>query len=138
MSDLVESGSMSLSSQEARFAEEFAAGASGAEAARRAGYSEARAKQTAGELVKRPQVAERIAERQRALATDLGVTHQQLVTEALWYHEAAKRGEAPKSAGIRGLDLAARLVGAFAPRQVEVQSRKLVVVMNVDGGEGAA
>lgn len=124
---------MGLNAREARFAQEYATGASGAEAARRAGYSETRAKQTAAELVKRPEVAKRIGEIQREKATELGVTHAELVTEALRYHELALAGDAPMSVGVRGLDLAARLLGAFAPRQVEVESRKLVVMMNVDG-----
>lgn len=122
---------MSLSPQQERFAEEFASGVSGAEAARRSGYAQASAKQRASELVKRPDVSQRIAELQREKALELGVTHRQLVTEALRYHELAMAGDAPMSAGIRALDLAARLLGAFAPTKHQVESRKVSVTMNL-------
>lgn len=128
---------MSLSAQQELFAREYAAGANGAEAARRAGYSENRAKQTAAELVRRPDVASLIAELQRQKAAELGVTHAELVTEALRYHELAMTGDAPMSAGIRGLDLAARLLGAFAPQRHEIEERKVVVKMDLGEAKSA-
>jgi hypothetical protein len=73
-----------------------------------------------------------VATLQREKAAELGVTHRELVTEALRYHELALEGDAPMGVGVRGLDLA-RLLGAFAPQRHEVESRKLVVKMNVDG-----
>lgn len=67
---------MSLTNQQEAFCLEYAAGASGAEAARRSGYSEKSAKQRAAELVRRPVIAARIAELQAETAADLGVTHR--------------------------------------------------------------
>jgi phage terminase small subunit len=126
---------VSLTNQQEAFAREYAAGASGAEAARRSGYSEKSAKQRANELVRNPEVLGRIAEFQAETAAELGVTHRHLVTEALKYHEMAMRGEAPKSVGVRALDLAARLVGAFAPQRHEVTKREVRVTMNLERGD---
>lgn len=58
-----------------------------------------------------------------------------MVTEALKYHDMAMKGEAPKGVGVRALDLAARLIGAFAPQRVEVDRREVKVTMNLDRPE---
>jgi hypothetical protein len=120
------------------FAEAYAASGSAKDAALRAGYSPGRAKQTGSELLRRPDVSALVAEFSEARATELEMDARALVDEAMWFVRAAQGGHIPASAGVRALDLVARLIGAFAPVRHETEERRLVVVMNVSGREDAA
>lgn len=122
-----------MKDQHRLFAEAYLATSSAKDAAIRAGYSTTRAKQTGSELLKRSDVAGLVAELQQARSVELDIDARALVDEALWYHRAAQRGDAPMSVGVKALDLVARLVGAYQPVRHESEERRLVVVMNVDG-----
>jgi hypothetical protein len=127
---------MTLTDREERFAAEFVAnGGRGKDAALAAGFPPTSAKQRASEMRRRPAVADRIAELGRAKAAELDISHSWLVEQALWYHEAAKRGDAPFNAGVKGLDLACRMLGAFQPTRHQVEERRIVVTMHLGGEE---
>lgn len=59
---------MALTAKQRRFVEEYCADFNGAAAARRAGYSKRTAKQTAYELLRKPEIAEAVEQRMNELS----------------------------------------------------------------------
>lgn len=74
-----------MNDRQKRFAHEYVVDHNGAAAARRAGYSPKRAKQTAASLLKRPDVTQLIEQLDAEKRDELGVT-------ARWWIEQAKLG----------------------------------------------
>lgn len=70
-----------LTARQSAFCDEYIVDHNGAAAARRAGYSEAAAKETAYQLLKRPAIRERIAELEAERAERLGFTVDNVIRE---------------------------------------------------------
>lgn len=94
------------------FAYEYVKDRNGTAAATRAGFSAGRAHATASELIRKPDVAELIAQLERELQDEIAVTAADLLREQLWYHEQVKAGgDVPASVGQKALEAVARLSG---------------------------
>ena len=68
-----------ISDRHRRFVEEYTLDYNAAAAARRVGYTETRARQTGHEILQRPEVQAALAERERRLADQLGITEHYLL-----------------------------------------------------------
>lgn len=118
-----------MNKRQKAFALEYAVDGNGSAAAVRAGYSVTRSRQTASELLKRPDV---VAELARLSATivegDGPVTREWVLLEMLDYHVRGKRGEVPASVAIRGLENYAKMTGVLVERSVSVSTSTEVKV----------
>jgi len=109
----------------------------GSAAAVRAGYAVSRAKQTASELLKRPDVVAELARLDAGLAVgnetgDGSVTREWLLSEMLGYHERGLRGEVPAMVAIRGLANYAKMPGNLVERSESVSTEVRVWTLTFD------
>jgi phage terminase small subunit len=121
-----------MNPKQRRFAEEFVTDHHGQNAAVKAGYSSKRARHTASELLRNPEVAAYIAELEAGTREALGVTHLEVAEGFLGYHERALRGEVPASVGLRGLELVAKSLGMFVERSTVEHSGEVVYTLHLD------
>lgn len=140
-----------MNPRQRRFAEEYAVDHNGAQAAIRAGYAPGRAKQTARDLLKRPDVTTLIAELDEKARVELGVSKEWLVAQAVAGWEKAFAG-APKvtrdgepitvdderimewnpTGAVKFLELLAKVTGALVDRtQVDVTG-EVVYTLTLD------
>jgi phage terminase small subunit len=111
-------------------------GGNATRAAIEAGFSERRARQTAHELMKRPEI-------QAVLAADapagiIDVDPAYLVESLQQFVELGKRGEIPASAAIRAIETLGRWRG-LDRRIIETTEEKIAVTMHLSPvSEGAA
>ncbi len=84
------------------FTLEYAVDHNGAAAADRAGYSEARARQTAYELLHRPDVVAEVERLDADLVEKVGPTREAMLAEFLFITPEAKADRMPAMAGIGG------------------------------------
>ena len=114
------------------FAREYAVDHNGAAAAVRAGYAQSRARITASELLRRPDVMAELARLGASVATVSDVTREWFLDEFLGYHQGAKEGRYPASVGIRGLEAAAKMTGNMVERSESASSGARVFTLNFD------
>lgn len=103
-----------LTPRQTRFVEEFALHGSGAEAARRAGYSERTARAIACELLTKPDVQEAVRSAQARTAAEFDVTRQGVIAGVLEAIEMARSAGDPM-AMLTGLRDLARMCGLNEP-----------------------
>lgn len=97
---------MSLSPAHQRFIDEYTANPrSGADAARRAGYSPSRAKTTAWELLQKPDIADAIKIHQAALRERVNYSRDDAINELVKIAKNPKSGNREKIKAIRLLGL---------------------------------
>lgn len=97
---------MSLTPSHQRFIDEYMQNpSSAADAARRAGYSPSRAKTTAWELLNRPEIAEAIKARQKALRESFNYSSEDAVQELITIIKNPKTKSREKIRAIRVIGL---------------------------------
>jgi hypothetical protein len=97
---------MGISPAHQRFIDEYTANPrSGADAARRAGYSPSRAKTTAYELLRKPEIAEAIKLKQEGLRELVGYSREDAVKELMAILKNPKTGKRVRLNAIRLLGL---------------------------------
>jgi len=121
-----------MNKRQLAFAREYAVDRNGAAAAVRAGYAQSRARITASELLRRPDVMAELARLGASLATASDVTREWFLDEFLGYHQGAKEGRYPASVGIRGLEDAAKMTGNMVESSESVSSEARVFTLNFD------
>ncbi|MCH8983868.1 MAG: terminase small subunit [Acidobacteria bacterium] len=105
----------------------------GSAAAVRAGYSVGRARVTASELLRRPDVAAELARLRGGDETgDDSVTREWVLEEMLDYHVRGKRGEVPASVALKGLENYAKMTGVLMERSESVSTEVRVWTLTFD------
>ena len=118
-----------LTDRQERFVVEFLATANGAEAARRAGYSEHTAKEIASENLTKPNVKAAIDQKRNELMSDTEDKVQWLV-ERLTAEATADANN--DSTRVRALEILGKIHGAFAPTQSEVTTYSGTFLADLD------
>ena len=112
---------------------EFLATANGAEAARRAGYSEHTAKEIASENLTKPNVKAAIDQKRNQLMSDsedkVGWLVERLTAEAT-------SDDNNDSTRVRALEILGKVYGAFAPEKTEVTTYSGSFLADLDLEEG--
>ena len=105
------------------FAAQYALDHNGAAAAIRAGYASKAARQTASELLTKPNIRALVAEDEEAAAKRLGVTKERVIVELQAAIDVARQ-KADPMAMIRGWAEIGKLIGAYAPerRKIEISA----------------
>lgn len=111
---------IALTPRQQRFVEEYIVCGSGAEAARRAGYSERTARQIAAENLSKPDIQAAI-EAARAHEAEYWQLQKRDVIEALLGAIAMAKTQVNPGAMIRGLVEIAKMLGYYAPEKVQVE-----------------
>ena len=120
-----------MNGRQRRFAEEYSLDHNGAAAAVRAGYSETRARQTASELLQRPDVAQAISKLDTAKREELGVEAEDITEGLRQFAEGALEGRYPGSVGVRALEVLAKVTGLFSQPSDHLQDREVVFTYRV-------
>ena len=115
-----------------RFAEEYSVDHNGAQAAIRAGYAVARAKQTAWRLLQKPDVAQMVARLDEEKSEELGISRRLVVQRAEHFIEGAMAGDYPGNVGMRALELEAKLLGLFGERSEHTDQAEVVYRLKFD------
>lgn len=112
-----------MTPKQALFAEQYVLDHCGAAAAVRAGYAPGAARQTAYELLGKPDVRALVAEHERRAAKQLALSRERVVTEIKAAIALAREQQDPASM-IAGWREIAKLCGYFAPerRRIEVRT----------------
>lgn len=112
-----------MTPKQALFAEQYVLDHCGAAAAVRAGYAPGAARQTAYELLGKPEVQALVAEHEVAAAKDLALSRERVVSEIKAAIAMAREQQDP-AAMIAGWREIAKLCGYYAPerRRIEVSS----------------
>ena len=121
-----------MNSKQRRFAEEYVVDHHGQNAAIRAGYSPGRARHTASELMRHPEVSALVGELEAGTREALGVTHEYVIVGFQEYHERALRGEMSGSVGVRALEGLAKAAGLFVERREVEHSGEVVYTLHLD------
>lgn len=108
-----------LTARQRRFVEEYGVDRNGAAAAVRAGYSPRSAKQTAYELLTKPDLQAAVAAQEALVAAETGVTRQRVLQGLLEALEMARYRRDP-GAMIGALREIGRILGYYAPERVAV------------------
>lgn len=115
--DPVEAPERRLTHRQERFIVEYLECLNGAEAARRAGYSEHTARQMANENLSKPYIATAITEKRNEIMKDsedkVGWLIERLTAEAI-------DDENGESTRVRALEVLGKVFGAFAPEKTEL------------------
>jgi phage terminase small subunit len=121
---------MGLTHKQERFIDEYLANGGRAKAAALiAGYAEGSAKQRGYELLRRPEVAAVIAQRETERREGLDIDSTELVA-ALWrFADGAESGKYPAGVGVRALAELARLGGLYRII-TETREEKVLVTMS--------
>jgi phage terminase small subunit len=109
---------MTLTLRQQRFCDEYALSGNGAEAARRAGYSEKTARQSASENLTKPYIKTALQARQQAYAAEMELTRQDVIQAILGAIQAATEQGAPATM-IRGWVEIAKISGLDKPDPAE-------------------
>ena len=118
-----------LTDRQERFVVEYLACANGAEAARRAGYSERTAKQMANQNLTLPYLQEAISQKRNELMADTEDKVQWLVERLTM--EATDDGN-NDSTRVRALEVLGKIHGAFAPEKTEVTTYSASFLADLD------
>ena len=118
-----------LTDRQERFVVEFLATANGAEAARRAGYSEHTAKEIASENLTKPNVKRAITEKRDQLMTDSEDKVQWLIDRLTM---EATDGENNDSTRVRALEVLGKIHGAFAAEKTEITTYSGTFLADLD------
>ena len=122
-----------LTDRQERFVVEYLACANGAEAARRAGYSEHTAKEISSENLTKPNVKAAITAKRSQLMSDtedkVGWLVDRLTAEAT-------DGDNNDSTRVRALEILGKVYGAFAPEKTEVTTYSASFLADLDLEEG--
>ena len=122
-----------LTDRQERFVVEYLATANGAEAARRAGYSEHTAKEIASENLTKPNVKAAIDQKRNQLMSDsedkVGWLVERLTAEAT-------SDDNNDSTRVRALEILGKVYGAFAPEKTEVTTYSGSFLADLDLEEG--
>ena len=118
-----------LTDRQERFVVEYLATANGAEAARRAGYSERTAKQMANQNLTLPYLKEAITQKRNELMSDTEDKVQWLV-ERLTAEATADANN--DSTRVRALEILGKIHGAFAPTQSEITTYSGTFLADLD------
>ena len=122
-----------LTSRQERFVVEYLACANGAEAARRAGYSEHTARQMANENLSKPDIKAAITQKREQIMSEtedkVGWLINRLTSEAI----DDGNGEATR---VRALEVLGKIYGAFAPEKQEVTTYSGAFLADLDLDEG--
>jgi phage terminase small subunit len=121
-----------MNPKQRRFAEEFVIDHHGQNAAVRAGYSLKRARHTASELLRNPEVAVLVEELEDVTRSELGVTREYVAEGFRTYHELALQGQMPGSVGVRALEGLAKAAGLFVERREVEHSGEVVYTLHLD------
>ena len=118
-----------LTDRQERFVVEYLACANGAEAARRAGYSERTAKQMANQNLTLPYLKEAITQKRNQIMADaedkVGWLVDRLTAEAT-------DGDNNDSTRVRALEILGKIHGAFAPEKTEVTTYSASFLADLD------
>jgi hypothetical protein len=121
-----------MTPQQIAFAHHYSAHHRADQAAREAGYSPARCRQTGSELLRRPDVRALVIElddRKRVLA---GVDAAWIVAGLKEYAEGGLSGKYPPGVGVRALEALARVSGLFVDRSTVEHTGEVVYTLMLD------
>jgi phage terminase small subunit len=122
-----------LTSRQERFVVEYLACANGAEAARRAGYSEHTARQMAAENLSKPYIAEAITQKREQIMSETEDKVEWLINRLTSEAIDDGNGEATR---VRALEVLGKIYGAFAPEKQEVTTYSGAFLADLDLDEG--
>ena len=118
-----------LTDRQERFVIEYLATANGAEAARRAGYSEHTAKEMAWENLTKPYVRKAIDQKRSQLMAD---TEDKVAWLVERLTAEATDGDNNDSTRVRALEVLGKIHGAFAPEKTEVTTYSASFLADLD------
>ena len=118
-----------LTDRQERFVVEYLACANGAEAARRAGYSEHTAKQMGYENLTKPYLKEAITQKRNAIMAD---TEDKVAWLVERLTAEATDGDNNDSTRVRALEVLGKIHGAFAPEKTEVTTYSASFLADLD------
>ena len=118
-----------LTDRQERFVVEYLATANGAEAARRAGYSEHTAKEIASENLTKPNVKAAITTKRDQLMSDTEDKVQWLIDRLT---VEATDGNNNDSTRVRALEVLGKIHGAFAPEKSEITTYSGTFLADLD------
>ena len=121
-----------MNSRQRAFAREYAMDHNGAAAAVRAGYSLARAKYTARDLLNKPDVLDEVAKLDAVTSEELGITKLWIVSTAKTLVERSLAGEIPATVGVRALEFLAKMSGLLVERSVSESTELKVITLTFD------
>lgn len=118
-----------LTDRQERFVVEYLACANGAEAARRAGYSEHTARQMANENLSKPYIAEAITQKREQIMSETEDKVEWLINRLTSEAIDDGNGEATR---VRALEVLGKIYGAFAPEKQEVTTYSGAFLADLD------
>ncbi len=121
-----------MNSRQRAFALEYAVDHNGAAAAVRAGYSPGRAKQTAGDLLAKPDVLDAVAKLDAVAAEELGISKLWIMSKLKILVEGAMLGDYPATVGVRSLESLAKMSGLLVERSESVSKELKVITLTFD------
>ncbi len=121
-----------MNSRQRAFAREYAVDHNGAAAAVRAGYAEGRAKQTAHDLLLKPDVLDEVARLDAVTAEELGITKLWVLSGLKELAEGSLTGKYPASVGVRAYETAAKLSGFLVERSESTSKELRVWTLHFD------
>ena len=121
-----------MNSRQRAFVVEYAADHNGAQAAVRAGYSPGRAKQTARDLLLKPDVASEVAKLDAVTAEELGITKLWILSGLKRLAEGSLLGDYPATVGVRAYESLAKMSGFLVERSESVPKELKVWTLTFD------
>jgi len=122
-----------LTDRQERFVVEYLACANGAEAARRAGYSEHTARQMANENLSKPDIKAAITQKREQIMSETEDKVEWLINRLTSEAIDDGNGEATR---VRALEILGKVYGAFAPEKQEVTTYSGAFLADLDLDEG--
>ena len=118
-----------LTDRQERFVLEYLACANGAEAARRAGYSEHTARQMANENLSKPDIKAAITQKREQIMSETEDKVEWLINRLTSEAIDDGNGEATR---VRALEVLGKIYGAFAPEKQEVTTYSGAFLADLD------
>ena len=118
-----------LTDRQERFVVEYLATANGAEAARRAGYSEHTARQMANENLSKPDIKAAITQKREQIMSETEDKVEWLINRLTSEAIDDGNGEATRA---RALEVLGKIYGAFAPEKQEVTTYSGAFLADLD------
>jgi len=118
-----------LTDRQERFIVEYLATANGAEAARRAGYSEHTARQMANENLSKPDIKAAITQKREQIMSETEDKVEWLINRLTSEAIDDGNGEATR---VRALEVLGKIYGAFAPEKQEVTTYSGAFLADLD------
>jgi len=118
-----------LTDRQERFVVEYLATANGAEAARRAGYSEHTARQMANENLTKPYIKAAITQKREQIMSETEDKVEWLINRLTSEAIDDGNGEATR---VRALEVLGKIYGAFAPEKQEVTTYSGAFLADLD------